>query len=61
MEDALGVIGMYLFDDFPSPPAYQLDWAAQMDTAMEFYKFVTEEDDDPRNVNIPKSEGSHDV
>lgn len=32
-----------------------------MDTAMECYNFTTEEDDDPHNVNILKSEGSHDV
>ena len=50
---------MYLFDDFPSLHAYQLDWAAQMETAMECYNFTTKEDDDPRNVNIPESEGSH--
>ena len=61
MEDALGVIGMYMLDDCPSPPAYQQDWAAQMETAMECYNFTTEEDDDPRNVNIPELEGSCDV
>ena len=52
VEDALGVIRMYLFDDFPSPPTYQLDWEAHMETVMECYNLATEEDDDPRNVNI---------
>ena len=52
---------MNLFDVCPSPTANQLDWAMQMETVMECYNFTTEEDDDPHNVNIPKSEGSHDV
>lgn len=61
MEDALGVIEMYLFDDYPSPPTYHLDWAKQMETVMDCYNFAIEEDDDPHNVNIPESEGSCDV
>lgn len=52
---------MNSFDDFPSPTVNQLDWAAQMETEMECYNFAAEENDGPRNINIPESEGSHDV
>ena len=61
VEDALGVIEMYLCDDYPSPPTSQLDWVAHMENVMECYNFAIEEDDDPRNVNIQESEGSRDV
>ena len=42
------------FDDRPTPTIHQLDWATQMETAMEGYKFTTEEDDDPHDINIPE-------
>lgn len=33
-----------------------------MESAMECYNFaIDEEEDDPHNINIPESEGSHDV
>lgn len=62
IEDALGVIRMKLVDDCPLPIINQLDWVAQMENVMECYNFtIDEEEEDPRNVNIPESEGSHDV
>ena len=61
IEDALEVIRMNLFDDCPSPIVNQLDWETQMESVMECYNFATEEDKDPRNVNILELEGSHDV
>ena len=47
---------MNLFDAFPSSIVNQLDWAVQMETAMECYNFTIGDDDDPHNVNIPESE-----
>ena len=52
---------MKLFDDFPLPVENQLDWATQMENAMECYNFTANEEEDPRNVNILESEGSCDV
>ena len=52
---------MNVFDECPSSTVNQLDWAAQMETALECYNFIAEEDDDPHNVNILEIEGSHDV
>ena len=56
IEDALGVIKMNLFDDFPLPIENQLDWEVQMENAMECYNFVAyDEEEDPCNINIPES------
>lgn len=52
---------MNLFGHCSSPTVNHLDWETQMETVMECYKFAAEEDDDPRNLNIPELEGSHDV
>ena len=32
-----------------------------MENALECYHLATDEEEDPHNVNIPESEGSHDV
>ena len=61
IDDALGVIRMNLFDDFPLPILNQLDWAAQMANVIKFYNFAADEEEDPCNVNIPELEGSCDV
>ena len=62
IENALGVIRMKLFDDFPLLIDNQLDWVVQMESAMECYNFtVDDKEEDPHNVNIPESEGSCDV
>ena len=42
----------------------QPEWAIQLQDALECYNFASEpeeEDEDPRNINIPESEGTHDV
>ena len=52
---------MNLFDGCPSPIVNELDWAAQMESEMKCYNFVAEEDEDPRNVNIPELEVSREV
>ena len=53
---------MKLFDNCPLPIFNHLDWAVQIENAVECYNFVAdEEEEDPRNVNIPDSEGSCDV
>lgn len=51
--DALEVIRVKVFDDFPLPLFHQLDWATQMESMMECYNFTAKEDEDPHNVNIP--------
>ena len=61
IEDALGVIRMKLFDVCPLLIVNQLDWAVQMEHGMECYNFAADEEEDPRNVNIPKLEGSCNV
>jgi hypothetical protein len=61
IDDALEVIRMKLFDDYPLPIFNQLDWVAQMENAVECYNFVADEEEDPHNVNIQESEGSRDV
>ena len=43
----------------PLPICTQPDWTAQTKNARECYNFTIDEDDDPRNINIPESEGSH--
>ena len=55
IEDAFGVMRMKLFDDCPLPIDNHLDWAAQMESMMECYNLtVDEEEEDPRNINIPE-------
>ena len=45
----------------PSPICTQLDWTVQTENARECYNFTIDEDDDPRNINIPESEGPRTV
>jgi len=45
----------------PLPIYTQPDWIAQTENARECYNFTIDEDDDPRNINIPESEGSRAV
>ena len=61
IDDALEVIRTKIFEDAPFPLFNQLDWATQLETTLECYNFTADEDEDPRNVNIPESEGSHEV
>lgn len=62
IDDALEVIRLKLFDDCPIPIFNQPYWATQMENEVECYNFVAdEEEEDTHNMNIPKSEGAHDV
>ena len=62
IDDALEVIILKLFDDFPLLIFNQLDQVAQMKNVVECYNFaIDEEEEDPHNVNIAESEGSRDV
>ena len=47
--------------DDPLPICIQPDWTTQTENARECYNFTIDEDDDPRNINIPESKGSHTV
>ena len=40
---------------------YRPDWKAQEAHAVEYYNLAIDEDDDPRNTDIPESEGHCDV
>ena len=61
IDDALEVIGTKNFEDGPLPLFNQPNWEAQLETALECYNLTVDEEEDPRNINIPKSEGSHEV
>ena len=50
---------MYEIEEDPSPIRTQLDWRMQIENARECYNFTIDEDDNPRNINISKYEGSH--
>ena len=60
IDDALEVISIELFDDYPLLELNQPDWAAQMKNAIECYNFATNEEENHRNVNRLESEGSRD-
>lgn len=62
IDDALEVIRIKLFNNYPLPIFNHPDWAMQIENAVECYNFaIDKKEEDPRNVNIPKLEGSHDV
>ena len=42
----------------PLPICTQLDWTAQVENERECYNFTIDEDENPRNINISKSEGT---
>ena len=37
------------------------DWAMQLETALECYNLGVDEDEEPRNINIPESQGTREV
>ena len=57
VDDALELVRMKIVED-PSSICTQPDWIAQIENVGECYNFTIDEDDDPRNINIPKSKGS---
>ena len=60
VDDSLELVRMKIVED-PLPICTQPDWTTQIENAKECYNFTIDEDDDPRNINIPESEGSHAV
>ena len=44
--------------DDPLLISIQTDWTTQTENARECYNFTKDEEDDPRNINIPEFEGS---
>ena len=61
IDDALGMIRTKVFEDGPLPLDSHPDWVAQLENVLECYNLATDEEEEPCNVNILESEGSHDV
>ena len=64
VDQALDVIKIKIFEDCTLSVSAQPEWAIQLEEALECYNFASEpeeEDEDPRNINIPESEGTCDV
>ena len=64
INQALDVINIKIFEDCTLSVSAQPEWAIQLEEALECYNFVSEpeeEDEDPRNINIPESEGTRNV
>ena len=64
IDQGLEIIKTKIFDDCSLPVYAQPDWAIQLEHALECYNFAEElgdEDDNPHNINIPKSEETHEV
>ena len=60
LDAAVRLIHTKVFDD-QEIVEYQPDWKEQEANAVECYNLVIDEDDDPRNINIPESEGHCEV
>ena len=60
VDDALELVHIKIAND-PLPISIETDWTVQTKNAKECYNFTIDEDDDPRNINIPESEGSRAV
>ena len=58
VDDALDLVCLKIVED-PLPISTQLDWKTQVENARECYNFTIDEDENPRNINIPESEGTH--
>ena len=61
IDNVVEVIRTKIFEDGPLPLFNQPDWVALLETTLECYNFIADEDEDPRNVNISESEGSCEV
>ena len=57
VDDALELMRIKIINN-PLPISIQIDWTTQTENAKECYNFTIDENDDPRNINIPESEGS---
>ena len=60
LDAAIRLIHSKVFDD-QEIAEYQPDWKAQEANAVECYNLAIDKDDDPRNINIPESEGHCEV
>ena len=60
LDAAIRLIHTKVFDD-KEIVEYQPDWKEQEANAVECYNLTIDEDDDPRNINIPESEGHCEV
>ena len=61
---ALDVIKIKIFEDCTLSVHTQPEWAIQLEDALDYYNFTADpedEDEDPRSINIPKSEGTRNV
>ena len=61
---ALDIIRTKIFEDRTISVPVQPEWTIQLEEALECYNFASESeeaDEDPRNTNIPESEGICDV
>ena len=61
---ALDIIKTKIFEDRTISVPVQPEWTSQLKEALECYNFASEPeeaDEDPRNTNIPESEGTRDV
>ena len=61
---ALELIKTKIFEDCTTSVPAEPEWAIQLKEALECYNFASETekaDEDPRNTNIPGSEGTRDV
>ena len=64
IDQALESINTKIFYDCTLPVYTQPDWAIQLEHVLECYNFTKEpsnEDENPRSINIPESEGTHEV
>ena len=64
IDQALKLIKTKIFDDCTLPVYSQPESAIQLEHALECYNFAQEpgdEDEDPHNINIAESEGTHEV
>ena len=48
-------------EEDPLPICTQLDWTTHIENTRECYNFTIDEDENPRDINIPKYEGSRAV
>ena len=60
LDAAIRLIHTKVFDG-KDTAEYQPDWKEQEANAVECYNLTIDEDDDPRNINIPESEGHCEV
>ena len=63
VDDVLQAVKAAIFK-IPQEPweIVQLEWSPQLSQALECYNVqAKDDDDDPRNINIPETEGCHEV